>query len=434
MKSHPPKHIKTIGLLLSILGLVLVGIVIIGVSLYGIDQRETKTVNLQSYVVEGESGGYFSLGLANTSLVKNTRNSFNINLNTQGENVTAARVIINYDPAKIKINTAENSGPFTVFSREVDESAGTVRVSLYFSNSIDTFNGNSKVASVSFTPLSTDSSSFAIDCDASRVNTVEGNIINCDANQNLTLNNITEASSDDNSSDNSDSDNNDSDDSGTGGGNISSSGSSGSEPSREPWCQKSYPARPTGLKAVPGTQRGQVKLTWNKVDGDVTHYTVTYGERWLDFDYGSPNIGNTDQFMVNGLPKTNVIYYFVVTAVNDCASSGYSDGASSYAGTGPAITATTTSWSSQTTTVVTPKPTAMPTAQPYYEENESTDSAYQPLPTVSPVVYTPPQEDTNTEGLLSKMEGFLPWIGLIVLLLLGGLFILLVKYLRQQND
>ena len=264
----------------------------------------------------------------------------------------------------------------------------------------------------------------------------DGNVLDCAGSSSASFT-IAESGGD-SGSDDSDDDNQDSgdDDSDSGTGGSTGISTSNSQPSREPWCKKSYPARPTNLKAETSTQRKQVKLTWTKVEGEVTHYTVTYGRTWVDNhgpnEYGAPNIGNTDQFVVDGL-QPGQLYYFVVTAVNDCASSGYSDGASAYAGYGPVSTTTTDStWSKQA------KVTPMPTISPEQEFGGSVgvgqESNATPAPTLEPIVYTPPaEEELENEGLLASLGNFLPYIGFIVLALLGGLFIILVKYVRQQD-
>jgi hypothetical protein len=173
-------------------------------------------------------------------------------------------------------------------------------------------------------------------------------------------------------------------------------------------------------------------LRWNKVEEvPVTHYAVTYGEKWLDFDYGASNIGDTDTFVVTGL-KPGTGYYFVVTAVNKCASSGYSDGAANYAGG----------------SVVTPKVSKPESTSAeekgfeweYQETNQGKggDIADQeredePAETDSEdddsVVYVP-----ETETKDPWITGYLPWIGGgLLLVLLGFLVILLAKKRSAKN-
>jgi len=91
-----------------------------------------------------------------------------------------------------------------------------------------------------------------------------------------------------------------------------------------PWCTKEYPEKPTGLIAVSGTQAGSVMLNWTKSSFPVTHYAIVYGIESGNFSYGNPNVGDVDQYLVEGLKPGN-LYYFAVIAVNDCANSDYSD-------------------------------------------------------------------------------------------------------------
>ncbi|MGI5828276.1 MAG: fibronectin type III domain-containing protein, partial [Patescibacteria group bacterium] len=277
-------------------------------------------------------------------------------------------------------------------------------------------------------------------------------LLNCSANTGLVLENIADPNDmgDDDGNDqggdgDSDADNDEGEgDSGTGGTQTNLT----PEPPSTSSCSNPKPARPVGLKAVPGGRK-QVVLTWNKVEGEVTHYGVTYGRYWVDGkgpeEYAADNIGNGDTttYTVNGL-DLNTLYYFVITANNGCANSGYSDGASSYAGVGSVATSVSdNSWSQQASIKANIKPT--PTPKPSLEKgfanvgmgtDSSTASARkitkEPTPTIEPVVYTPP-ETTKENPLMKTLEKFLPYAGFGVLVLLGGLFILLVKYVRQQD-
>lgn len=93
-------------------------------------------------------------------------------------------------------------------------------------------------------------------------------------------------------------------------------------PTPVPACDVASPSAPTNLQATSGPENGEVTLNWSKVS-EATHYNLVFGPGSRDYHYGAPNIGNTDRYVVRQL-SPGQLYYFVVAAVNDCASSGYS--------------------------------------------------------------------------------------------------------------
>ena len=97
-----------------------------------------------------------------------------------------------------------------------------------------------------------------------------------------------------------------------------------------PVCGAQAPTTPT-LVSVSRTSSTTAELVWTAAS-PVTHYTISYGTSPGNYLFGVPNTGNTTSYVVGGLvPNTN--YYFVVTAVNDCATSS----ASSELSTGGAV-------------------------------------------------------------------------------------------------
>ena len=92
----------------------------------------------------------------------------------------------------------------------------------------------------------------------------------------------------------------------------------------------SRPLAPSSVQAQTGPGVGQITLYWSPVS-NVDYYTITYGLASGGYIYGSPNIGGNSQYTVSGLAPGRV-YYFVLTSVNSCGSSGYSEEASARAG------------------------------------------------------------------------------------------------------
>jgi len=95
-------------------------------------------------------------------------------------------------------------------------------------------------------------------------------------------------------------------------------------------CQT--PEVPPNVKAETGPGSGQVTLSWTKVSG-AKHYNITYGPSSLNYQWGAPDVGDVDSYVVSGL-EPGKPYYFIVTAVNDCGSSGARQEVAAYAGSG----------------------------------------------------------------------------------------------------
>jgi hypothetical protein len=87
-------------------------------------------------------------------------------------------------------------------------------------------------------------------------------------------------------------------------------------------CGATAPLAPTGLSAAVLSDT-EISLSWTAPSEPVTHYAVSYGTVSGTPTYGNSNIGNTTSYIVSQL-GSGTTYYFVVYAVNDCASSGAS--------------------------------------------------------------------------------------------------------------
>lgn len=95
-------------------------------------------------------------------------------------------------------------------------------------------------------------------------------------------------------------------------------------------CLVPAPGAPQSLTAVTG-EIGEVSLSWLPPTGKVTHYSIFYGTNSGTYIYGNYNVGNVTSYTVSGL-SSGVRYYFVVSAVNECAPGPYSNEASVLAG------------------------------------------------------------------------------------------------------
>jgi hypothetical protein len=104
-------------------------------------------------------------------------------------------------------------------------------------------------------------------------------------------------------------------DSGTGGPSVSGASFSSV-------CEALAPSAPTNLSATVLSDT-EISLSWTAPPETVTHYAVSYGLTSGSYLYGNSNIGNTTSLVISQLASATR-YYFVVYAVNDCASSGAS--------------------------------------------------------------------------------------------------------------
>lgn len=186
-------------------------------------------------------------------------------------------------------------------------------------------------------------------------------------------------------------------------------------------CVKSAPLPPTNVKATT-TGTNEITLTW-KESLYATHFGVVYGRSPGKYEYGAHNVGYTTVLPVRGLTP-NTLYYFAVTAVNDCASSGFSVEVSART----SRTATTTA--SSAPGVASPLPTYEPEANfvPIPEDIPATDfladqGIISPEPTSLPPFYVPPEPtpvSAQSEGF--SLKTFLsPLVG--VLLLIAAIFL-----------
>jgi hypothetical protein len=538
-KRRPNQKHQFLLLYMSVLGLLMFGFVIIFLSVFGIprqraavDKNAAKPSKVAEIFQQTTGDAVFNFIPADTSYSVNQPSSFGVEMDTQGQDVVAADLVLRYDSSKIKV---ENSGIVlgNIFDqidvKEVYPSQGIIEIKQSFLSHLTSYKGVGTLATINFTPLTTGTSDISLECQESGIYYGSSNLLLC-SNEKITVNlavcnpdcsrNTTTCAGTTYSD-------------GCGGtctgtasvcvrGDTKCSGSQvqlcnssctgweaatncpisgqtctnntcadvgctpncscaantctgtncsnscgGTCPGTKSCClvncscaantcsgstcsngcggtcqgtkncgiscEKENPARPTNLKAVTGTESGTVKLTWTKSTSTATHYSISYGEKWLDFSYGSSNIGNTDQYLVRGL-RPGVLYYFAVAAVNDCASSGISEGSNAYAGK-----STTAAGDSGKIVRTTPRPTVKATARvtpkvspsleipPQASSSASSDEWEDKSP-----IYPDDEEDSIGKGsIFLQIATVLPWIGLAVLLIFG---IMLVRFIRGEGD
>lgn len=176
------------------------------------------------------------------------------------------------------------------------------------------------------------------------------------------------------------------------------------EEEEEKGCTEA-PSFPTNLKAVSGPGSGEMTLIWAKSSG-ADFYTISYGLISGNYIYGAPNIGDTNQYAVRGLTPGKV-YYFVMTSVNDCGSSGYSQEVWAKSGGAPVVVT----------------PTSSPTVVDYVpsEEPEVTAS-----PSATPEL-SPTEEPSPFADVEPRKKVELPfWAKYLAIAAGAGLFLIVV--------
>lgn len=173
---------------------------------------------------------------------------------------------------------------------------------------------------------------------------------------------------------------------GNSGGGSSSSSNGGGAPS----CGNEAPKAPRIVNAAT-TGKNEITLYWDKANGPVSHYSVSFGLFRGKPQYGVTNVGNVTSYKVKGLVP-GLTYYFTVNAVNECAAGASSNEVAMKVGgkfinIAPVNTKTAASNSGKT--VLGSK--LLPTK-------------FSPIPVAKPVVFGPTVQ-ANT-GLLGKVASF----------------------------
>ncbi len=198
------------------------------------------------------------------------------------------------------------------------------------------------------------------------------------------------------------------------------------EPSPSPVCVA--PGAPGSVWGESGPAAGQATLHWQSVD-NANYYTITYGLSSGGYIYGAPNIGAGTQYTISQLTPGRV-YYFVLTAVNSCGSSGYSKEVAVRSGGSLPQKQPETKGGWQPGDVITfsPLPLVSPLVSPSPEEEEPTEEPGEATASATPEPEEEEASPTPTAFIPEKEEPFWRnwnfWVkaGLLSL----GLFIALI--------
>lgn len=427
----------TVKILSSLLLVVVLGLVVILVSVMGIDKKETTYIDLDTKInIPDVGGGGAFLAIESNSLSEYKVGDyyFDVVIDTNKEKINGSDIVLKYDDKTVDIKKISYGDVFDDY--KIKKEDGGLRISSWFRDLTKTFEGKGNVVTVFYTPKKFAKVDFVFVCEKgnkgdTNISSFGRDVVDCEKNQDyfedlssfntaefLVLNESYYQESTSNLS--------------AGGSIVAPSDLAVGFTTAG--CDYKSPSRPTNLKAVTGVNEGEVVLTWDKVE-NATHYTVSYGERWLDFDYGSSNIGDTDRYIVSGLEK-GVAYYFVVTAVNQCASSGYSDGAAAYAGGSVVKTEDVVvneggyDWEYEE---VVPDKGYSPSGEMESDTSDEkvVDNDFEQISEEesqsekdASIIYDPEDVDDET-GMMSVLMKYLPWIGLGLLLVLGVMMVII---------
>jgi hypothetical protein len=209
-------------------------------------------------------------------------------LDTQGKTINSADLQLNYPQSIIWIDSVEYPSTFPFHVQQIIKNDGKVIFHFGANSQSTRFNGNSLVAKLYLSTHSAGTGYLNFICDNSSIWEADtaNNIVNC-SGQTGGLYYITAKI----------------------GGTVVN-----------PACSR--PQEPKNIKAVSGLQAGQVTLAWDAVS-NASYYTLTYGLTSKGYSFGAPNLGTATSYTVGNLTPGRR-YYFVLTTVNACDSSGYS--------------------------------------------------------------------------------------------------------------
>jgi hypothetical protein len=237
----------------------------------------------------------FYLTPSDITVISGQQFNIDLYLDTENKMVNQVDISLVYPSSFIWIDSVNSSEIFPLAVQDIKKEEGWANLRFSSSNQSTRVNGNYLLASLTLSTHAAGESFLAFFCDGSN-NVNDSNVWEADTGVDLiSCANLNKLAVHINQK------------------NIFA------EPSPKPCSQ---PPAVSGLKAVSGPGFGEITLYWNDA-AEADYYTVTYGLVSRGYIYGAPNIGKTNQYIVSQLSPGRT-YYFVITSVNSCGSSGYS--------------------------------------------------------------------------------------------------------------
>lgn len=172
----------------------------------------------------------------------------------------------------------------------------------------------------------------------------------------------------------------------------------------------------------------QIDLVWNSVN-NATQYGIVFGTGSRNYTFGAASVGNVTAYTVSGL-SPNTTYYFAVFAVNECGSSNFSN----------ELNRSTKNPLASGSTAIQPSPSAVSDSETVFrpinpdiqDPNEFVSPAplvsVQPIPRVSVPEENAADAQTGAFDLFALLTPLRVAIGVLILLLILGFFLL-----RRKN-
>lgn len=355
----------------------------------------------------------------NKTLTSGEQFSVKLNLDTEGEVVNGVDVTLRYPSSIIWIDQVNFSSLFSLHLEKISKSEGKVTLNFSTNSQGGRFNGQGLLATLTVSTHQLGEAYLSFVCDATN-DSDDTNIWQAGTNADLvSCSSLTKGFYQ-----------------------VQAEAVSGVSPSPAPICLPLNP--PSSCRAASGPGIGQVTLSWSEVS-NADYYTVTYGLVSHGYIYGAANIGKGTSYTVAAMAPGRR-YYFVLTSVNNCGSSGYSAEVSARAGGSlPSLPQTKGGWqpadqvsgpveevslspepSAAAPVVIASPEAAGPVISPEPEPGEATAPA-EPLPSESPQGLIP----AKAEPFWREMD-FWKKVGLVA----GAIFVLLllISFLRGRGE